>query len=464
MKRSDNGRFIVWNDGKDPYNYLDLLYNWQVLDKMFGNAGPGGAGFTGGGTGSGGVNAGRRQDITGIPAPWLGDGDSSRIYFKESDIDNPDPLKAARAPSRNLYRIIYALTANQGPLGEIKMWYRHSDSIDPPAGFAICDGRTLPESEHSYGTGTYTVPDLRNKFILGADAGKSKTTAANAADNLNYADGNSIGGLETNAPGIGYDSIRNTTPATRKAKNSTRNLSHTHAPGSFTAAAHVHDMVHVHVGGAHSHMLQEHTHSINHVHVVPDHVHTVQANTGDASGNVWTDVRGNPQGAASPPNWQASGRSHYHYISTPTSSVASGAIGYTSSFGAGYFPKGFPHPMFTSIQIDHTNNTQNQVQSGAGVWPQGPYTYNDGQVWTGPAIYANLGGFGNPNPTGPRNGTGSTSAPVTGTSDQAGWLYSTEVTSNQIDTRNAYVGLLYIQKVKKYFGIIDGDRALFDSE
>lgn len=441
MIRSPNGRLIIWNDGQDAFTYLDLKYNFEWLDRIIGNDG-----FEGGGSGSAGATVSRRQDLTGVASAWLGEGESSRVYFKASDIDNPDPVKAARAPARNLFRIIYALAANQTPLGHVLYWYRHSDSIQPPAGYVICNGQTLSADQHSFGDFTYQVPDLRNKVIVGADVTKARTVAGTAADNLNYADGNSTGSLATNAPGVGYDSIRNTTPTTRKAKMAFRRLMHTHIAGSLSTVAHVHGMVHNHSNPQHSHLIPAHAHTINHVHVVPDHVHIVEGNTGDASGNLHYPVQANPSGVA--PNYEASGFNHYHFVRVATSGVAGAVFGFTSVYGAPYFTKGYPHPAFTSIQIDHTNVTQNQVQSGT----QDPFnTYPGGGENTGPPVGT--------------VSTGATTAQVSGTTGNPGWGMPLDVdVSDNLDTRPAYVGLLPIMKVKKYFNIIDGDRGLFDSE
>lgn len=441
MIRSPNGRLIIWNQISDEYNYNDLKYNFEWLDQIIGDDG-----FVGEGTGTAGVTANRRQDLTGVASRWLGPGDTTRVYYKASDIDNPDPLKAARAPQRNLYRIIYGLVANQVPLGTIVPWWRPSDVIDPPAGWVICDGRTLQADDHSYGNTNYQVPDLRNKFILGADEAKANGAASAAADNLNYADGNNTGQLATNAPGIGYDSIRNTTPSTRKGKNAKRDLSHTHAPGTFAVVSHQHSIIHYHQVALHSHVVPQHIHGINHVHVLPDHYHAVNGVTGATTGN-YSDVKGNPGGAA--PNWVASGYQHVNTVNLPTTGVVSAVPpgqGYHSVFGPGYWTKGYIDPKFTSIQISHDISTQTQVQSDGGsafnTTAEAPFTGGSSDNFSGAAAPA-----------------------VSGTSADAGFVVNTDVDSgtNEVDMRPAHVGLLYIMKVKKYFNLIDDDRELFDS-
>lgn len=49
------------------------------------------------------------------------------------------------------------------PIGLVLSWYGDSESV--PEGFAICDGQTV---ERTDGAGNITLPDLRNKVLIGA--------------------------------------------------------------------------------------------------------------------------------------------------------------------------------------------------------------------------------------------------------------------------------------------------------
>jgi len=457
MIRSPAGRLIVWNNGNDQYNYKDLQYNFENIDRLIGNDG-----FVAGGTGSAGSTANvasgsagntatRRQDLTGVASAWLGPGDKSKIYYKGTHVSSPDPDKSRLAPARTLYRIIYALTANQAPLGQVTMWYRHDNLISPPAGWEICDGRILQSDDHSFGDYTYQMPDLRNKFIIGGDLNKLRTDAGLAGDNLNFADGNNGGLLATNAPGVGYDSIRNTSSATRKAKNGKRNLSHTHSSGSFAAVAHSHAHNHAHIVPTHSHVVPAHTHYMDHVHTTPEHYHgsdLVSRNNPGAGGNFTSrDVVAQPDDAKSTSpwstyNWQAMG------VGTTFSVQTSPSRDFNIQFhglDASFFPRLMFNHYFTSTPVHSTSNVHQDFTAAN----EAALTSPDGQGGTsGPNILAT-------NPSG---------AEVTGTSAAAGYSTTSEIDGGGlIDVRPAFVGLLFIMKVKKYFGIIDDDRNLFDS-
>lgn len=63
------------------------------------------------------------------------------------------------------------------PLGGVIDWWRPTSTYDagagagnPPPGYAVCDGSTILAANHDFGTGgSIVLPDLRNKFVLGAD-------------------------------------------------------------------------------------------------------------------------------------------------------------------------------------------------------------------------------------------------------------------------------------------------------
>lgn len=92
------------------------------------------------------------------------------------------------------------------PIGGVIDWWRPSAGVSVPAGFVVCSGGTVAADAHDFEgfSGSFTVPDLRNKFILGAS--------------LSGNGGGSTGDLVTNAPAIGGTG----------GSNSTRNLTHTH--------------------------------------------------------------------------------------------------------------------------------------------------------------------------------------------------------------------------------------------
>jgi hypothetical protein len=83
------------------------------------------------------------------------------------------------------------VTRQMHQIGEVIDWWRPADTVPVPAGYVICDGTSVPAGSHDFPVaGAINVPDLRNRFILGADATKPNAQGANQ--------GNAV----TDAPGV----------------------------------------------------------------------------------------------------------------------------------------------------------------------------------------------------------------------------------------------------------------------
>lgn len=110
------------------------------------------------------------------------------------------------------------------PVGSVTMWWRPDASVTLPTGWVQCDGATYSSGNHDFGTGaSIVVPDMRNKFVLGASSTQTDGQAAAAGDTT------------ANAPGI-----RGT------GSSHSRNLQHTHtisaeSPGTNAAGSHAHN-------------------------------------------------------------------------------------------------------------------------------------------------------------------------------------------------------------------------------
>lgn len=108
------------------------------------------------------------------------------------------------------------------PIGTVIQWWRPTNAVAVPNGWAICDGATIASGSHDFGTGSSIVlPDLRNAFVLGASTAVGDGGASN-------------GETAANAPGI-----RGT------GGSHTKNIAHTH-----NIAAHTHTTT---SAGAHQH-------------------------------------------------------------------------------------------------------------------------------------------------------------------------------------------------------------------
>lgn len=138
-----------------------------------------------------------------------------------------------------------AITAQQmdrdyvHPVGSIMPWWRPNALTAIPDGWVICTGQVLTESEHDFaGGGSVTLPDLRNRFLLGSDVVNTGTGP-------------------TDPPAVGYAGGAHE-----------KNITHTH-----TISAHDHTIpAHNHTVNSHSHSVPSHTHSLashRHVHFHP---------------------------------------------------------------------------------------------------------------------------------------------------------------------------------------------------
>lgn len=224
------------------------------------------------------------------------------------------------------------------PVGTVLPWWRPAQDVPLPAGFEICDGRSIAAGQHDFrradGTAlaqAVTLPDLRNAFILGANPDNAQGTAATAGD------------LATNAPGIGGVGGSNATRSIDHKHNVTLNHQHgamTSASASRTqtagvalntasAGSHYHDvssaftnwfdgpnpnnvrptltdpknawqpMMPAHstqISGDHYHFIPSHTHEMDHTHNV---------NAFSFTGSVKTDVvdTGDPKTVQATPRY-----------------------------------------------------------------------------------------------------------------------------------------------------------------
>lgn len=204
-------RFWVWDGSTDKFSHTDLQNNWDTLDSVIGG-----------------------------PSTW----------------------PTARGPSAGVFGEIASVSSDLCPLGSVIAWWRPSSAVSLPSGWAPCDGRTIAPGGHSYGSGSLTVPDLRNAFVLGS--------------------------LSPDA--VGYPGDGTTGAATNNA---------TDAPSIN--------------GRAGSNAPNNHTHTIPHHYHIHAHWHEFNGSTGDGSGNPAV-----PIGSGSN---SASQRTHTHTIDGMTSSA-----------------------------------------------------------------------------------------------------------------------------------------------
>lgn len=169
-------------------------------------------------------------DVTGSSEFWADWGDYD-IKYEDLEVPARFGTKTFGWSSTSGANAAIPLAANDAvttrqfdPVGAVINWWRPDSSVALPTGWVQCDGSTYTSGNHDFGTGSsITVPDLRNRFVLGASSSQTDGQAAAAGDTV------------ANAPGI------------RGAGSShSRNLQHTHtisaeAPGTSSGGAHQHN-------------------------------------------------------------------------------------------------------------------------------------------------------------------------------------------------------------------------------
>jgi microcystin-dependent protein len=156
------------------------------------------------------------------------------------------------------------------PLKTIVAWYSSGPGDSPGPGWAICDGSVLTVGTQDINlSGNFTLPDLRNRFLLGADNNKALLDAGVSGD------------LASNAPGPG--GLGGSQAVTLSSNNFP---SHTHT-GTVGAAPDINTSILTRVGeGNHAHtgttavsVGGSHTHTVS-LSAVSDHSHSVTLSGG----------------------------------------------------------------------------------------------------------------------------------------------------------------------------------------
>lgn len=131
-------RFRVWPEGTDSYSHSELAANFDEVDA-----------------------------IIGIP--------SSGDWPPSTGADG------------GIYKEVTLLQNERLPIGSIFYFFRPSTDVPLPNGCHVCDGTTLSPSDHDFPglSGSVTLPDLRNSFILGADSAKAIGQAGAAVGTAN---------------------------------------------------------------------------------------------------------------------------------------------------------------------------------------------------------------------------------------------------------------------------------------
>jgi hypothetical protein len=211
MRTSVNMSLKIWDDLDDPYDHNELAANWQAVDEH--NHTPG----------------------RGVQIPTAGIEDNAITNAKVA----PDAITTAEILNYTILaedladgiiginHFSNAVFETLAPLGMVVPWFRPTTSVPLPPGWVIANGQTVAPANHSWGGGgSVTVPDLRNRFVLGA--------ATDGVDNTS---------LPNSAPSEA------TSSSIRYGGANVKALNHSH-----TVPGHTHSVsAHSHTVGAHNH-------------------------------------------------------------------------------------------------------------------------------------------------------------------------------------------------------------------
>jgi hypothetical protein len=456
MRNSIRGRFRVWDRSQDSFNGEDLVYNFDTLDELVG--GPNGS------SGSSG------NEYKGTPSTWLGPNDVIPSSAATKYPGSTNSGYESQTGRRTLYSVVSGLNYNDVPLGTIITWWRPTSTISIPDGWAVCDGRTIAQADHSYPiSGSITLPDMRNKMVVGADpatpginalSGYALEANATSAQNTNndWTGVQKVAGT-AGAPGVGYDSGLETANP-RSGSNLPRDLSHNHTAGTLSIKDHYHTISHTHDIESHHHTIPPHSHEHDHVHLMPNHIHDIDAQrTGTEVGPQGVAARQSVKQGTAGPNVVVADQGHSHVWSGLTSNRRVPVLGDGLFFGAGY-------PIWGRGGLP--SDGRNMVATAGG--------YSIAAVTSRPTLFNYSGTSFNAHTlntttssvgltTDPKSAvttisqsnsksgviTGSTPAEI---ANSKGLLGSTEVYSAYANIRPQYVGLLYLMKVKVSTNII----------
>jgi hypothetical protein len=482
MRNSRKGRFRVWDRSQDAFNGEDLVYNFDALDELIGGA-------------DGASGSSNNSEFNGHADTWLGLADSVPASVKKYPGTTNSGYEN-QTGRRTLYSVISGLNYNDVPLGTVITWWRPTQSVAVPDGWVPCDGRSLTASEHSFAvSGSITIPDLRNKFVLGADAsvpginaidGYALAASATSAQNINNNwTGAKAGNGTTGAPGIGYDSGLETSDP-RSGSNILRNISHNHTPGTLEIKNHYHSVVHTHTVPPHKHKVDPHDHDFAHTHLMPNHYHDFNTSSAFFTGQARVSAADGSEGKISFKAGTAGGqvnpasKDHVHRIDMNSAGstgermpIAGGNQG-LFAFGSQSILWGFagnPNAMSSGLGYGfqavtsyptwrrNSGNTLNSHEVRTRTDSYNP-SYGSAQLFEG-AGFAGVSSNGEIR-TGNPIGSGSVSGGVTGNagdtpSDVANskkLLGTTAQESIYVNIRPQYVGLLYLMKVKVSTNII----------
>lgn len=206
METSTNMGLTIWDLGTDPYDHAQLAANWNAVDLHDHTAGKGkripSAGLADGSVttikiADGAVTPTKIPDHS-ITALQLADGAVGTAELADGAVTTAKVADGAITSAK--------IDPHYLEIGTVVAWYRPNTSVPlPSGGWEICDGRAWSAVPNAWSVTTGNMPDLRNKFILGAglsnlgtginnnpDIGQAGTTTHTSTQSLNLAHSHTV--------------------------------------------------------------------------------------------------------------------------------------------------------------------------------------------------------------------------------------------------------------------------------
>ncbi len=429
MSTTPNMNLTLWDQLDDPYDHGQLANNFSAIDTHDHTSSKGKRIVTA--SLADGVVTDPKLASNAVTPTKIQNNAVTNLKMADDSVDPrviaPGAVGTPELADRSVTSM--KLAEEIRPLGEVMMWWRPSIAQPLPDNWVACDGSSLTAPDHDFaGGGTVNLPDMRNKFVLGAATGGTGT-GPTTPPAIGQQGGTNLANLSHTHSVPHAHSVA--LPSLSVGSHSHTVVSHTHGLNSHSHTVDSHS----HTVSAHTHPVDAHSHAYNHNHSLPDHAHDIaldgfHAHT-FAGGTVVNSRRG-------------------YIYPTAVGSAEDRQTLYLGGFNAG--GTSVPAPMDGAG--GHTHGGTNQGGSGVtGVEGSG------GTSASGSTASANsLLASGNASPsTNASSGTTQASTPSTSAATPS-TVAATASTSTDSpvsgaglttqDIRPAYVGLLFLMKVK----------------
>lgn len=167
---SSNMGLNIWDSSGDPYDHVQLAANWTAVDKHDHSTGKG-VQIDTGGIKNLAVSTAKLADSAVVTGKIAVNGVlTANLNNGSVTGDKLDP----------------AVWAGVLPLGSVISWYRPTSAVAVPTGFVVCAGGST--TSHDFpGVGTLQIPNLTDRFIMGATSGVNElTTGGSNSKDLNH--------------------------------------------------------------------------------------------------------------------------------------------------------------------------------------------------------------------------------------------------------------------------------------